>query len=93
MLIDTQETYTIEIPGNILAPVDGALQKVNIKALDVHTFQLIAKAAKDDHSLIPLLMVKESVTDPILNINQIKRMKVGLVNFLINEIKQVSGII
>lgn len=92
MLIDAKETYTIEIPGNILAPVDGALQRIIIKPLDVHTFQLIAKASRDDHSQIPLLIVKESVTDPALNINQIKGMKVGLVNFLINEIKRVSGI-
>ena len=83
----------VEIPGNILAPVDGKLQRVKIKPLDVHTFQLIAKAAKDDHSLIPILIVKESVTDPLLNIIQIKSMKVGLVNFLISEIKRVSGII
>ena len=93
MLIDTGETYMVEIPGNILAPVDGKLQRVKIKPLDVHTFQLIAKAAKDDHSLIPILIVKESVTDPLLNIIQIKSMKVGLVNFLISEIKRVSGII
>jgi hypothetical protein len=93
MLIDAKETYMVEIPGNILAPVEGALQRVIIKPLDVNTFQLIAKAARDDHSLIPLLIIKESVIDPVLNINQIKGMKVGLVNFLIKEIKQVSGII
>jgi len=93
MLIDTDDILTIEVPGNILAPVNDELQRIKIKALSVHTFQLIAKASKDDHSLIPLLMVKESVVDPVLNINQIKSMKVGLVNFFIKEIKRASGII
>lgn len=93
MLTSLNEIYTIEIPGEILATVDNDLQQVKIRPLTVHSFQMIAKAAKDDHSLIPLLMVKESVVEPALNIQEIRSMKVGLVNFLISEIKRLSGII
>lgn len=93
LLTNLNEISTIEIPGEILAAEDNHLQKVKIRPLSVHSFQMIAKAAKDDHSLIPLLMVKESVVEPALNIQEIRGMKVGLVNFLINEIKRLSGII
>ncbi len=93
MLIDSDERYTLKIPVEILKPKDGVQQQVIIRPLSVHSFQLIAKAAKDDHALIPLLIIKESVVDPPLGINDIRSMKVGLVNFLIGEIRQISGII
>ncbi len=93
MLINLNETATVKIPAEILAPIDGELQEVKIKPLSMHSFQLIAKAAKDDHSLVPLLMIKESVVEPSLSIHEIRSMKVGLVSFLIKEIKKESGIV
>ena len=92
MLTSLDETYTIKIPGEILAPVDDNPHQVTIRPLTVHSFQMIAKAAKDDHFLIPLLMVKEAVIEPELSIQEIRSMKVGLVNFLVSEIKRLSGI-
>ena len=93
MLTDLNETYTVQIPSDILAPVGNAAQEVKIKPLTLQRFQLIAKAAKDDPALVPVLVIKESVTEPDLTIQNIHSMKVGLVNFLINEIKRLSGII
>ncbi len=93
MLTDTDELISVRIPAEILKPKDGTLHEVTIKPLSVHSFQLIAKATKDDTSLIPLLIVKESVVVPSLDIQDIRSMKVGLVNFLIKEIKNISGII
>ena len=93
LLTDLNEISTIEIPGEILATENKNLQQVKIRPLTVHSFQMIAKAAKNDHFLVPLLMVKESVVEPALNIQEIRSMKVGLVNFLISEIKRISGII
>ncbi|MEM6829640.1 MAG: hypothetical protein AAF551_03930 [Bacteroidota bacterium] len=92
MLIDAEEQVTLKIPTEILAPKNGSVQEVILKPLSVYTFQLIMKAAKDDASLIPLLIVKESVVTPSLELKDIRGMKVGLVNFLIKEIKRISGI-
>ncbi len=92
LLNQQEEVFTVTIPANVLQPANGQLHQVQLKPLSVHTFQLIAKAAKDDHALVPLLIVKESVVNPALNINQIKTMKVGLVHFLIKEIKKISGL-
>ena len=93
LLTGENEISTIEIPGEILAAKDHDSLKVKIRPLSVHSFQMIAKAAKDEHALVPLLMVKESVVEPALSIQEIRGMKVGLVNFLIQEIKRISGII
>ena len=93
MLDSLDEKLTLEIPVEILKTEEGKPQQVTIRPLTVHAFQMIAKASKDDHSMVPLLMVKEGVVDPMLNINQIRGMKVGLVNYLIGEIKKISGII
>ncbi len=93
MLVNHKEIATVEIPAEILAPINDELQQVILKPLSIHSFQTIAKAAKDDHSLIPLLMIKESVVEPALSIHEIRSMKIGLVNFLIKEIRKQSGIV
>ena len=43
MLTSLDETYTIKIPGEILAPVDDNPHQVTIRPLTVHSFQMIAK--------------------------------------------------
>ena len=92
MDFETSETYTIEIPEQVLSWDNGTPHVFTIKPLTVQAFQLIAKAAKADQSLIPIFIVRETVIEPSLSVQQIKNMKVGLVNFLISEIKRVSGI-
>jgi hypothetical protein len=92
MLISQNEVYTVEIPETIIPLTDNRRTTVKIKPLLVHTFQTILKASRDDHALVPLLIIKESVVEPEMNINQVRSMKVGLVNFLIGEIKKISGI-
>jgi len=93
MLTSLDDEYSLKIPAGILQPVNGQLQSVTIKPLTIHEFQMIMKAAKNDHMLIPLLIVKEAVVAPRFDLQQIRGMKVGLVNFLIGEIKKLSGIL
>jgi hypothetical protein len=53
---------------------------------------LIARAAREDASLVPLLMIQEAMVEPAMNLNQIQRLHVGLVHFLVSQINLISGL-
>ena len=71
---------------------EGGAATVRLRPLTIGTFQLIMKAARDNSELVPLLMIKESLAEPALSLEQVKRMHLGLVNFLIAHIRQISGL-
>ncbi len=92
-------THKIEIPEDILYPKgtsdkgknkDGNI--VVLKPLTIKDIQLIAKAAKDNDILISTLMLKQSLVEPGLTIEQISSLHGGLVKFLIEKINQISGL-
>ncbi|MDF0551807.1 hypothetical protein [Kamptonema sp. UHCC 0994] len=89
--------FDVAIPPEVLQParrstkVDGELV-VQLRPLTIGTFGLIMKAAKNDPVLIPLLMIKESLVQPTLSLEEVKGMNIGLVNFLIAQIRQISGL-
>jgi hypothetical protein len=60
--------------------------------LNVATLTLISRAARDDASLVPLLMIKEALVEPALTIEQIRQMHLGLVHFLVSQINLISGL-
>ena len=70
----------------------AAQSVVQIRPLTIGTFQLILKASKSDPGLLPLLLIKESLVQPTLSLEQIKQLPLGLVTFLIEQIRQVSGL-
>ena len=88
--------HDVEIPPEILqplAPTDGAARgKVRLRPLSVAALSMISRAARDDAALIPLLMIKESVVEPALTLDQIRQMHVGMANFLVNRINALSGL-
>ncbi|NEZ62065.1 hypothetical protein D0962_04630 [Leptolyngbyaceae cyanobacterium CCMR0082] len=93
-------TFDVVIPKSILHPqgqsqnveVNDSSLTVQLRPLTVGTFQLIMKAARNDAGLIPLLMIKESLAQPTLSLEQVKGMHLGLVNFLIAQIRHISGL-
>lgn len=101
LLAGAAVTFDVTIPISILRPgqLDTSSENlpeseliVQIRPLTIGTFQLIMKAAKQDAGLIPLLMIKESLVQPNLSLEQIKRLHLGLVNFLIQQIREISGL-
>lgn len=93
--------FDITIPPEILYPGSGGTAEVDsppeaktirLRPLTIGTFQLIMKAARNDPGLIPLLMIKESLVQPKLSLEQARSMHLGLVNFLIAHIRQISGL-
>lgn len=95
--------HDVEIPGEILAPRSTGIDsdgpaprlgagKVRIKPLSVAVITLIARAARDDESLVPLLMIKEAMVEPQLTLEQIRQIHIGLVHYLVGRINMVSGL-
>lgn len=103
LLAGSALTFSIVVPAEVLRPKVGedtedaqsksaSSPTVQLKPLTVGTFQLIMKAARQDSGLIPLLMIKESLVQPVLSLDQIRGMQMGLVNFLIAQIREISGL-
>lgn len=95
LLAGSAVTFDVVIPPEILRPGDRNSSQeviVQLRPLTIGTFGLIMKAAKSDPGLIPLLMIKESLVQPQLSLEQVKGMHLGLVNFLIAQIRQISGL-
>lgn len=92
--------FDITIPAEILHPNPAESSTpssqplvVQLRPLTIGGFQLIMKAARADPGLIPLLMIKESLIKPQLSLDQVRGMQLGLVNFLISQIRQISGLV
>jgi hypothetical protein len=99
LLAGASLTYAVAIPRQVLQPgqppsPEGTEPErvVQLKPLTIGIFQLIMKAAQNEAGLIPLLMIKESMVDPSLALEQIKGLPLGLVTFLIEQIRQISGL-
>lgn len=98
LFLGSDQVFEVSVPLEILRPLDppgdseSATPIVQLRPLTIGTFQLIMKAARQDPGLVPLLMIKESLVQPVLNLEQIKQLHLGLVNFLIEQIREISGL-
>ena len=88
--------HEVEVPAHVLAPAgperDQPAGKVLLRPLSLAVLATISKAARDDAGLVPVLMVKESVVEPELGFDQVRRMHVGLVRFLLDRVTAISGL-
>jgi hypothetical protein len=89
-------TYDVEVPPAILHPANGTEPavggSVRLRPLTVGDLQTITRAAKDSDSLVATLMVQRAVVEPELTIAEVAAMHVGLVQFLLERVNDVSGI-
>lgn len=95
LLAGAQARYAVTIPADIVQPGQATPTArelvVQLQPITIGTFQLIMRAAKQDSSLIPLLLIKEALVEPSLSLEQVKRMHLGMVDFLIAHIREISG--
>lgn len=97
LLAGSSLVHTIPIPAAVLAPggdggipvVDGV---VRLRPLQVGKLALISRAAREDAGLVPLLMIKEALVHPVLDLDQIRHLHIGLVQFLVGRINALSGL-
>lgn len=102
LLMGSTIAFEVAIPNSVLRPNvqeqfaqsgESPALVVQLRPLTIGMFQLIMKAARNDPGLIPLLMIKESLEQPKLTLEQVRGMHLGLVNFLIAQIRQISGLV
>ena len=87
--------HDVAVPAAVLRPggaPDADVGKVRLRPLKVATLALISKASREDPSLVPLLMIKESLVEPALALEQIRQMHAGLLHFLVAAINRISGL-
>lgn len=95
LLAGAEMTHEISIPDEFLSGESaGSAQArtVRIRPLSIGTFQLIMKGASEDPGLIPILMVKEGLAEPKLTVAQVRNMPIGLLEFILEQIREKSGI-
>lgn len=101
LLAGAATTFDLVIPGTVLHPGGSeatagpgvqADRVVQLRPLTIGTFQLIMTAAKNDAGLIPLLIIKESLVQPAMSLEQVRRMHLGLVNFVVDHARRISGL-
>jgi hypothetical protein len=91
LLAGASVTFDIPVPADLLQRSTGDLT-VQLRPVTIGAFQLIMKAARQDDGLIPLLLIKEALVQPVLSLEQIKQLPLGLVNYLIAHIREISGL-
>ena len=100
LLAGGEISFDIEVPLRVLDPAGtGAIDTrpeqikcVRLKPLTVADLQRISRAAKDSENLAATLMVQASLVEPAMTVMQVAAMHVGLVEFLLDKVNQISGI-
>ena len=84
----------VEVPSELLtgAAVTDGDRRVRLKSLTVNDLRLIARAARANDELTAVLMVQRSLVEPALTVPEVSRMPVGLLQFLLREVNDLSGI-
>jgi hypothetical protein len=89
-------TYAVQVPPEVLHPGNGktaaARQSVRLRPLTVSDLQLVTRAARENDSLVGVLMVQRALVEPEMSIPQVAGMHVGLLQFLLSEVNRISAI-
>jgi len=87
-------THDIEIPTVLgpPGPQEASPRKVRMRPLAVRDLQRATKAARDDDSLLSVLMLKEAMVEPALSLDQVHGLHAGLARFLLQELNRISGL-
>jgi hypothetical protein len=94
LLAGASLTYDFPVPPGLLgSPADAAPDRqVRLRPLTVQDLQLISRAAKESDSITATLMVQRSLVEPALTIAQVSSMPVGLVDYLLERVNDISGV-
>jgi hypothetical protein len=97
LLAGSRLTFDIQVPDDILHLGDGAsagpaTPSVRLRPLSVCDLQLISHAAKESDSLVATLMVQRSLVEPPMTVAQVAMLPIGLMQFLLLHVNEISGI-
>ena len=93
-------TFEVEVPPHVLRPSDGTSAStgqelpttVRMRPLTVADLQTITRATKESDSLMATLMVQRALVEPELTIAELTTMHVGLLQFLLERVNELSGV-
>jgi len=63
-----------------------------MRPLTVRDIQRVTKAARDDDSLLSIVMLKEAMVEPALTLEQVHALHAGVARFLLEELNRISGL-
>jgi len=95
LLAGSTVTTRVEIPQRLLGDSgsDNAQDReVQLKPLSVSDLRLINRAARENDDLTAALMVQRSLVEPTLSVQQVSQLSAGLLQFLLHQVNQISGI-
>ncbi|MDA0166063.1 hypothetical protein OM076_37715 [Solirubrobacter ginsenosidimutans] len=96
LLAPSALTHDVDVPERILRPGVGetgeAPGRVRLRPLTIGTLAAISRAAREDARLVPLLIIKESLVEPSLSLDGVRALHVGLVQFLVSRVNEISGL-
>jgi hypothetical protein len=94
--------FDVDVPAHVLSPRADADAdhlgsgepggRVRLRPLTVRLLQQLTRAAKDNDGLLSALMLKESLVEPKLALEQINGLHSGLARFLLDAVNRISGI-
>ena len=99
LLLGSRAIHTLTIPAGVVRPGDGAVAAdgkgdllVRMRPLTVESLALVAKAARDNPALVPILTLHQSLVEPAMTVDQVKSLHIGLVQFLMEAVNRISGL-
>ncbi len=91
LLAGADTTAEVELPERLL-PAAEADRRVRLRPLTVRDLRLIARAARENEDLTAALMVRQSLVEPVLTLDQLGQLPAGIMQFLLREVNRLSGI-
>ena len=97
LLAGSKLTFDIEVPEDVLHPGGEVTEEeeshnIRLRPLTVHDLQLISRAANENDTLVAILMVQRALVEPEMSVAQVSTMHFGLMQFLLQQVNQISGI-
>jgi hypothetical protein len=94
LLAGADAVRDVEVPIALLGGTAAAEadRRVRLKSLTVDDLRLISRATRTSDELAAVLMVHRSLVEPALTVPEVARMPVGLLQFLLREVNDLSGI-
>jgi hypothetical protein len=95
LLAGSAAVHDVEVPAPLLdgaRAADGGAGTVRVRALTMAALTAIARASRDDPSLVPVLVLREALVEPSLTTDQVRALPVGLVHHLVSAVHLASGL-
>jgi hypothetical protein len=97
LLLGGRGTQTVLVPADVLAPAESTDSAagpvtVELRPLVLADVQRLQRAARDDRTLMSVLMVQQAMVSPAVTLEQVNAMHCGLVEFLVGHVNRISGL-